>query len=190
MRQLPSIDAQSNINAAQREDRKDEDGAEDKKEDPTLERKINLECDRYNRLFYAQHQRDEAQVSFFEVIRRDWNWLSHQVRADTCSKVLFYLALFSVALYIVSPLDLLPESLLGPYGYVDDLLFIVGLFVMVHVGAQRARFQAQDQDADGGGGGGGAGGGGRGGGAGAGAGGGGGAASGAGAGARRNDHQD
>ena len=31
-----------------------------------------------------------------------------------------------IAIYVISPLDLLPEGILGPAGYIDDILMVAG----------------------------------------------------------------
>jgi uncharacterized membrane protein YkvA (DUF1232 family) len=35
----------------------------------------------------------------------------------------------TMLLYLISPIDLLPEYLLGPMGYIDDIGFIVIVFL-------------------------------------------------------------
>ena len=47
-------------------------------------------------------------------------------------------------LYIVSPIDLLPEAVLGAIGLVDDLLVVV-LLLVVLAGVYRATLHAQGQ---------------------------------------------
>ena len=38
---------------------------------------------------------------------------------------------FLTALYIWSPIDLIPESIFGPYGYIDDLLVLYAFITKV-----------------------------------------------------------
>jgi hypothetical protein len=38
---------------------------------------------------------------------------------------------FLTALYIWSPIDLIPESMFGPYGYIDDLLVLYAFITKV-----------------------------------------------------------
>ena len=56
---------------------------------------------------------------------------------------LFFLAIF---VYLVSPVDILPESLMGPFGYVDDVvLALVLLHFFKSFKRQEAEKSAQPQ---------------------------------------------
>ena len=38
---------------------------------------------------------------------------------------------FVAILYLLSPIDLFPEIILGPFGYLDDVLVVVSIFIAV-----------------------------------------------------------
>lgn len=46
-----------------------------------------------------------------------------------CSKLYFLMLALALLLYLISPIDLLPEGLFGIFGLVDDLILLVYMLV-------------------------------------------------------------
>lgn len=46
-----------------------------------------------------------------------------------------------LAVWILSPLDLMPEIILGPLGLTDDILILIGIFLLVRLANNFYRYQ-------------------------------------------------
>ena len=90
---------------------------------------------------FRQYNRINGNVprTFYEVIR-DIPELTRQIFLDarlsrqilTTAKIMkFVLLLLATCLYLLSPLDLVPESMFGAIGLIDDLLLVVIYFIYV-----------------------------------------------------------
>ena len=63
----------------------------------------------------------------FQHLRQDFMRLRGGL--PVCSKLYFLMLALAVLLYLISPIDFLPEGLLGIFGLVDDLLVLVYMLV-------------------------------------------------------------
>lgn len=46
-----------------------------------------------------------------------------------CNKLYFFMLAFAVFVYVISPIDFIPEGIFGIFGLVDDFLVIVYMLV-------------------------------------------------------------
>lgn len=48
-----------------------------------------------------------------------------------CKRVWIIVFLFLVMIYLISPIDLIPEAIFGPIGLIDDIISIIAVFVYI-----------------------------------------------------------
>jgi len=60
-------------------------------------------------------------------VRTLFSFLSELLRGQFAQSWLTILLFILTLLYVFSPFDLLPEALIGPIGFLDDILFFLGM---------------------------------------------------------------
>mmetsp|Transcript_16530 Transcript_16530/g.29680 ORF Transcript_16530/g.29680 Transcript_16530/m.29680 type:complete len:135 (-) Transcript_16530:183-587(-) len=73
----------------------------------------------------------DGKEDIIEQFQDDIGILRYASRTEICYKFLIYMTIGFVALYLLSPLDILPEASLGLIGYIDDIgIILLGCWIL------------------------------------------------------------
>eukprot|EP00467_Chlorarachnion_reptans_P017049 CAMPEP_0114510952 /NCGR_PEP_ID=MMETSP0109-20121206/14085_1 /TAXON_ID=29199 /ORGANISM="Chlorarachnion reptans, Strain CCCM449" /LENGTH=183 /DNA_ID=CAMNT_0001690341 /DNA_START=43 /DNA_END=591 /DNA_ORIENTATION=+ len=83
---------------------------------------LNQRINEYSDMYMKPADEKGASIpEIYEQVNDDIAVLDYATRTNVCYKYLVYATLLFVGLYLVSPVDLLSEAQLGPFGIIDDI---------------------------------------------------------------------
>lgn len=65
------------------------------------------------------------------ILRHVFNELVSLNGISLCNRLWIILALILALLYLISPVDLIPELILGPIGFIDDIVLIFAALIYI-----------------------------------------------------------